>query len=390
MLAKEILFFINPDVDLNILTETIHAMTFNPSANLNPSKDLKITKEIIQNKGIKAMRQVPTEPAYDVTLTLMLPQPHFLKAEWDVSAAVKDYLDPLVDELKDIVELRIRSQILYMTSMRINPKWSSNYKHYSLPEKQLPLTINSIEAKLGSFVSTRPSLHFIVYIPSDLQTPLYIHRNDGTPLESNSFLIPRWGGIMIHNPPEKLIEKKGNSSLPLTFQIDSQWVMKTVIFHLHKLFPIPSLNEKDVKYTEQIYANSLTDWQINGLARARVLSYLNSIKITLQSLCDLVGEISNMVVSDEVAGWVWSAVDDWKLCLDASQEGRLEEATAFCKRAFVSSDAAFFHPSMLALLYFPDNQKYAIYVPLFLPVSIPVVLSFRTVFKLLNFKAKKD
>ena len=64
-----------------------------------------------------------------------------------------------------------------------------------------------------------------------------------------------------------------------------------------------------------------------------------------------------MVVSDDVAAWVWNAVDDWTACMDASREGLIKEASLYCKAAFTNSDEAFFHPSMLSLLYFPDNQK---------------------------------
>ena len=74
-------------------------------------------------------------------------------------------------------------------------------------------------------------------------------------------------------------------------------------------------------------------------------------------MCELVDEIDNMVVSDEVAGWVWGAREEWRDCRDAAREGRLKEATLYCTEAFSNADAAFFHPSMLALLYFPDNQK---------------------------------
>ncbi|XP_063615875.1 GPI transamidase component PIG-S-like, partial [Penaeus indicus] len=135
--------------------------------------------------------------------------------------------------------------------------------------------------------------------------------------------------------------------------------------------------DKEVLLLPSRDSTRLTEWQLDGLARARVSAYLSNIKITLQSLCELVGEISNMVISDEVGGWVWGAVEEWRECSSAAREGRLQEATFYCGRSFTQADAAFFHPSLLALLYFPDNQKYAIYVPLFLPVSIPVILSFK-------------
>ena len=56
-----------------------------------------------------------------------------------------------MEQLKDIADMNVRSQILYMTSLNVFPKWKPETQHYILPEDQLPLTINAIEAKLGEF-----------------------------------------------------------------------------------------------------------------------------------------------------------------------------------------------------------------------------------------------
>lgn len=89
------------------------------------------------------------------------------------------------------------------------------------------------------------------------------------------------------------------------------------------------------------------------------------------------------------------------------KQNHLSEAVAHARRAFESSERAFFDPSLLALLYFPDDQKwvaigwdsrslndqfwisfrYAIYIPLFLPVMLPIVMSFASIFK--HFRKNK-
>lgn len=56
-------------------------------------------------------------------------------------------------------------------------------------------------------------------------------------------------------------------------------------------------------------------------------------------------------------------------------EGRLRSAFQASKEAVTSSERAFFDPSLLHLLYFPDDQKFAIYIPLFLPMAVPILLS---------------
>lgn len=76
---------------------------------------------------------------------------------------------------------------------------------------------------------------------------------------------------------------------------------------------------------------------------------------------------------------IYSSVDSAEKSLDSLSKGNLEDAFRKAEAAFLASEKAFFDPSLLALLYFPDDQKYAIYIPLFLPVSIPVLLSLRYV-----------
>lgn len=44
------------------------------------------------------------------------------------------------------------------------------------------------------------------------------------------------------------------------------------------------------------------------------------------------------------------------------------------------SERAFFDPSLLHLLYFPDDQKFAIYIPLFLPMAVPILHSLAKIF----------
>ena len=42
-------------------------------------------------------------------------------------------------------------------------------------------------------------------------------------------------------------------------------------------------------------------------------------------------------------------------------------------QALTFSQRAFFHPGMLALLYFPAEHKYAVYTPLFASAVIPLI-----------------
>ena len=45
------------------------------------------------------------------------------------------------------------------------------------------------------------------------------------------------------------------------------------------------------------------------------------------------------------------------------------------KKAIELAESAFFDPTMVSMLYFPDEHKYAIYMPLFVPISVPLLVA---------------
>lgn len=78
---------------------------------------------------------------------------------------------------------------------------------------------------------------------------------------------------------------------------------------------------------------------------------------SFQSLSALLAEISNIVIEDAVGASVWKAVNSLEEGAQLLREGKLTKALATSKQAFLSAEAAFSDPSLLALLYFPDDQK---------------------------------
>lgn len=69
------------------------------------------------------------------------------------------------------------------------------------------------------------------------------------------------------------------------------------------------------------------------------------------------GGISNIVINDEVGAAVNDAYENLLLTKQYFSVNDIYNATFYAKKAFIASEVAFFHPSMLALLYFPDDQK---------------------------------
>ncbi|PSN33756.1 GPI transamidase component PIG-S [Blattella germanica] len=305
-------------------------------------------------------RRVPAAAEYDIMVTVVNPEPEKLHLDWDLPEAVKDFMQPFLHEVSPIAGYTVKSQWLYFVTLNVQPKLvtDSGYgrQHYALAEDILPQIITPLEKKLASHVSKNPCLNFVVYIPSCDAAALHIYRRQGIRVKGgvDAFLSPRWGGIVIHNPSTFICD---NESIPepKVYSPDAASIMGVFLAQMRLLMGIPEL-----------------------------------------SLSQLLGEISNIVINDAVGDSIFKAVDAVERAAHYLSIGHLGQAFNESKQAFLSAEAAFTDPSLLALLYFPDDQKYAVYIPLFLPVMIPVIMSLKNINSWLfrrsvpKIKVKKD
>ncbi|XP_035824543.1 GPI transamidase component PIG-S isoform X2 [Aplysia californica] len=197
-------------------------------------KNLEAARRMkIERPDKSSMRSFRFHPGYDVTFTLMVPEPERVRVDWDIETGIKDYLQPLKASLDEYIDISISSQVLYFIGIGGRPKKGDGF--YFFQEQDLPHIINPLESKLGSHASNNPGMNFIVYIPTVNKRPLFIHDNKGVPVPSNSFLSPRWGGVMIYNSESSGV----NSSQPdSNVNVDMHKVMEVFISQMRLLLNI--------------------------------------------------------------------------------------------------------------------------------------------------------
>jgi phosphatidylinositol glycan class S len=59
--------------------------------------------------------------------------------------------------------------------------------------------------------------------------------------------------------------------------------------------------------------------------------------------------------------------------LQAIRSGDYAAASAAARAARAAAESAFLHPAVLAQLNFPESHKLGVYMPLFLPLCVPVL-----------------
>lgn len=82
---------------------------------------------------------------------------------------------------------------------------------------------------------------------------------------------------------------------------------------------------------------------------------LTSVKYDVNTF--LSDGIRNIVINDDVGIAINEAYVNIVKAKHHLKQNNLVEAVTYARQAFESSERAFFDPSLLALLYFPDDQK---------------------------------
>ncbi|XP_077533914.1 phosphatidylinositol glycan anchor biosynthesis class S isoform X2 [Haemaphysalis longicornis] len=332
----------------------------------------KVTERAKLDK--ERMRPLSAATEFDVTFTLVVPEPQTLDVSWRIQDAVEVYLKPFLDKISMVARVHVKSQVLYLLPLKLKRRYSETKKAYVVTADQLSLMINPIEGSTRLHTSVHPVLNFVVYVLPQTHYPLYIYDEQGNQLETNAFLSPKWGGVLFYNVAEF---PKAGVTLPAPVEIDMRSVFEVFLAQLGLLVGLPDRSPKQAaaRYLESPLPSDL---DIAFLLRRRTQDYLSTSTSSLHSLSQLLSTISNIVIKDEIGDLVYSSVSHARHSFEQLEQGDLESSFSSAEAAFLASEKAFFDPSLLALLYFPDDQKYAIYIPLFLPVSLPVLMSIRS------------
>uniref|UniRef100_A0A8C5MUZ8 Phosphatidylinositol glycan anchor biosynthesis class S n=1 Tax=Leptobrachium leishanense TaxID=445787 RepID=A0A8C5MUZ8_9ANUR len=364
----------------------IQTMSFNEKAVTAALSDrIPITHFNIEDlENIR--RAFKSSPGYDLTFSLLNPDPKSLDLNWNISSASEQYIQPFLDKLSPVANFSVDSQILFYAVLGVTPRFEKSTSSYILNANNLPHVINPVEARLGSSAaSLYPVLNFLLYVPEYFHSPLHIQDKDGKRVPTNAFHSPRWGGIMVYN-----VDYNGqeDQEFPIHIDINMVQVMEVFLTQLRLLMGISKVYVPDKYVLENPGTDGLTDWELDKLLWSRTVENIVTVTTTLTSLAQLLDQIGNIVINDNVASEVYHAVSSIQIALSELDAGRLEYAFQASKTAISSSEKAFFDPSLLHLLYFPDDQKFAIYIPLFLPMAVPIILSLLKIFK--ESRSKKE
>ncbi|XP_016999132.2 GPI transamidase component PIG-S isoform X2 [Drosophila takahashii] len=386
LLTTERSALMRSDTTSNKIAQLLHAKIL---------QTYRINQILSTDERMGAKSEAP-QPAYDVIVSVLNPKPRLTHAQWNIAMAVKTYIEPWLAQVSGVSNYTVRSQWKYRVSIEADLKQvrdqSKLGRHYALQESALPHLLTSIAQNLSASTTDKPAINLVVYIPPCHTAPLHIYNSKDQRLTRNgvdAFISPPWGGFIIANPPERVCLSAMSDQQPMPYHVSTTDNMQVMLDQLHKLLDISSELQMDGVKAVDIEQLEPRRWEYEAYLRRSAIRHIATASSTLQSLIKLLDQISYIVIDDEVGAAITNSYADILAAKAALLEHRLADASVLAKRAFVASERGFFDASLLAQLYFPDEQKYAIYIPLFLPIMVPVLSSFNMLRSVLQARRKE-
>jgi phosphatidylinositol glycan class S len=308
----------------------------------------------------QSTRVLKYAPTYHLTFSLFTPTS--VPSAWDIEAAMRQYLAPLLESFSPISNFTVDTQVqLYATfspSIR-QPEYDEGLKAWTLRKEDLSGFVNAAEWPLSPSIGEGPTVNFALYVPEQSQSPLLVKENG-----ASSWLVPQWGGIAILNQASL-----DGAATPSVLSKESLApVMQTFSNQLISLFGLPQ-------------TPASLPLRLSTLTRVRATSLIFSASSTLGALAQVYQKMPSIPVPDSVAKSVELTLSHLQQACDHLHGGRFQGALHHARTAEAQAEKAFFERSMVGQVYFPDEHKIAVYLPLLGPVAVPLVMTALKEFK---------
>ncbi|EEB07691.2 pig-S [Schizosaccharomyces japonicus yFS275] len=300
-------------------------------------------------------RVVPYSPRYHILLSLLVGEQYDHLITWPLKEAFQKHFAPVLQQLSPVAKFHVESQIQFSVDdapVRIEPDGTKRIAFDDLPRivnnfgKFLPPSTNADE----------PTIHFAIYIPSFPLQPLQLEDQTRQPIPSNSMLLPQWGSIYTVNIANSSVSALEPEQLELSFHIFARDLLLL------------------------LGASHVQSWKLNAflldrLMRQRIVESSMKTAESLSGLARLIRFIPNMAIPKEVQALALKTIQLLEKSREALHYNNLKLVLKYTNDAFSTSQKTLFHPSMVTMMYFPDEYKFGVYAPFFGPLLLPMIVS---------------
>ncbi|KAJ5602123.1 hypothetical protein N7510_011657 [Penicillium lagena] len=310
--------------------------------------------QVAESISRRLRRSMKYAETYHLSFSLFTPGAE--PSSWDIEAAVHEYLSPLLEAFAPISNFTVDTQVqLYATFSPTAPlpEFDKTEAAWTLKKEDLSAFINAAEWPLNPSIGNGPTINFILYVPSPSQSPLIVKEN-----RASSWIIPQWGGVFLLNPALSPNTKSNPAHLS---QESLRPAFMTFSHQLLTLLGTPS-------------TPASLPLRLHTLIRMRAAALLLSASSTMGSLARLTESLPSIPIPATVAASVSTTLSHLTATCSNLRDGRFAAALASARIAETEAERSFFEKSMVGQVYFPDEHKVAVYLPLLGPIGVPLVV----------------
>lgn len=312
--------------------------------------------ELAAGLASRMTRSLKYAPTYHLTISLFTPTAS--PSDWDIDSALTESLAPLLESLSGISNFTVDTQVqLYATfspSVQ-SPEYDPVLGIWTLREEDLSGFINAAEWPLSPSIGAGPTLNFVIYVPDPANVPLAVKGS-----QASSWLIPQWGGVFILNSPPGTPDGATRSA-----GLSKEDIQPALLTFSHQLLSFLGAPQSPPSLP----------LQLQTLTRLRAASLFFSASSTMGSLARLTVALPSIAIPETVSTAVDMTLSQLQHSCDALKVGRFSDALSHARVAEAEAENGFFEKSMVGQVYFPDEHKVAVYLPLLGPVGVPLVMS---------------
>lgn len=343
----------------------------------------------------------PQSRSYHLAITLVHTNPSALTVEWDAQEKCMQFMEPFIKNVSSLMDISISTQMLHYASITTKPKFDQQHNHFVLREENFAefVSIPSLQQSAPSGHSTR--INLLLYVPAPSEQPFVLKQKSGHLVPHNSFLIPKWGAVSIIQPSRHA--KTGD-----VFVVSIEEMMPLFFPQIKSLLGLGS--EPSMCPHTMCASNTLEEWEVAKAKRLFAVQNIRNAIDSLRGINNLIERIPNMIVDDSMQFKIEQSVSFVETSLatarkkhsvnntvvsseikfdfikasdftDVDEEATVGAATIvdvvfmLTQKASDLAESAFYDPNMLALLYFPEDEKYAVYVPFLIPAVASVFMT---------------
>lgn len=328
-----------------------------------------VDPQLTEGISRRLTRSLKYADAYHLTFSLFTPGSE--PSSWDIEGAVDEYVAPLLGAFSSITNFSVDTQVQLFASFSPTspqPEFDQKELSWTLKEEDLSAFINAAEWPLSPSIGRGPTINFVLYVPDPSQLPMTVKGGHAT-----SWIVPQWGGVAIINLPLTADNRSNPSQLTKEVMHPA---FSTFSRQLLSLIGVPS-------------TPSSLPFRLRSLIRIHTATLLLSASSTMGSLARLTQSLGSIPIPVTVASSVGLTLSHLQVTCDLLRGGQFTKALANARIAESEAEKSFFEKSMVGQVYFPDEHKVAVYLPLLGPIGVPLIMALIKEFKRIIATFKK-